>query len=725
MMEKRDYPRATIQFTNAVKVLPKDAEAHYQLAMALLAARNLPYSVSELKKAVDLNPRHRDAQLKLAEAYALIRPDDPKKRELLQNSQKTLEGLLQSGESSAEILDTLAVIEMKLGDREAAEKNLQEAFARFPKDLAAAVSLARVKMGDKDLAGAEEVLKKITTEQPPSSSAYLALGQFYLTTNKPADAEAQFRRAVEIDPNSSAALLSLAALQARTGKLDQADQSYTRLAALPEPRFRTYHAMFLATRGKQSQAIAEAEQLYRRYADDRAVRTLLVREYLVAQKAADADKLLTAVLKHNPKDFEALLQRSGLYLMTGRTDEAQHDLEQAMHRRNDSAEVHFLMAKVHQARGETDRQRQELGEALRLQPKLLAARLQLAQVLITSGSPQAALDLLNAREAQARSDTPAFIAQRNWALLALKQTAEARKEVDRGLAIVRSPELLLQDAYLRLQQKDYSAARAALLEALNRAPEDLRVLRLIAFSYGAQKKPEAGVKTIREYAAQHPKSAPVQMFFAELLVANGQRAEARAALLAAKNANPKFPPADLALAQLDAAEGHWSEALKTISPVVAQYPKNVPARLLLAAIQDTTGNHASAMEAYTKILEILPANVVALNNLAYDLAEYGSDLDEALKDAQKAAELAPDDAAVENTLGWVFYHKGLYSMALPHLEKAAEKEPSARHKYHLALVYLKMGDQERGEKNLAAALKLDPNLPQIRTAHQTLDQKAR
>jgi tetratricopeptide (TPR) repeat protein len=247
----------------------------------------------------------------------------------------------------------------------------------------------------------------------------------------------------------------------------------------------------------------------------------------------------------------------------------------------------------------------------------------------------------------------------------------------------------------------------------------------MAGSYAAQKQPQAAVKAIREYAAQHPKSAPVQMFFAELLVANGQRSEARTAFLAAKNANPKFPTADLALAQLDAAEGHWSEALRTISPVVAQYPKNVPARLLLAGIQDTSGNHASAMEAYKKILEILPANVVALNNLAYDLAEYGNDLDEALKDAQKAAELAPDDAAVENTLGWVLYHKGLYSMALPYLEKAADKDPSARHKCQLALAYLKMGDEERGEKNLAAALKLDPNLPEIRTAQQILDEKAR
>ena len=110
------------------------------------------------------------------------------------------------------------------------------------------------------------------------------------------------------------------------------------------------------------------------------------------------------------------------------------------------------------------------------------------------------------------------------------------------------------------------------------------------------------------------------------------------------------------------------------------------------------------------------------SNLAYDLAEYRNQSDEALKYAQKAAELAPDAPAVENTLGWVLYRKGLYSLALPHLEKAADKEPSARRKCHLAMAYLKMGDQDRAQKNLNAALKLDPSVPEIRTAQQMFEE---
>ena len=40
-MEKKDYGRASLEFLNAVQVMPRDAEAYYQLGLACLAANNL------------------------------------------------------------------------------------------------------------------------------------------------------------------------------------------------------------------------------------------------------------------------------------------------------------------------------------------------------------------------------------------------------------------------------------------------------------------------------------------------------------------------------------------------------------------------------------------------------------------------------------------------------------------------------------------------------------
>jgi tetratricopeptide (TPR) repeat protein len=729
MMEKNDYSRAIIQFKNAANMMPKDAEAHYRLALAYLASHNYRAGYASLDKAVKLNPKHAAAQLKLAQVKATVPADQAQYKPLLEQSQKTVQDLLNSGQSSAEILGTLAETEYKLGDKDAAEKTLEQAVAKFPKDLASAVTLASVKRAHNDFAGAEAVLKNAVTEQPKSSNAVLALGQFYLITNKPAEAESQFQHAVDLDPTSAPALFSLAVLQTRTNKLDQAEQNYGRLSALPNPQFYTYHAAFLAARGKQDEATAEFEKLHRQFPDDRNIRTGLSRQYLRAGKVGDVDKLLTAALSKNAKDMDALLQRAAVYLMSGRPDPARDDLEKALRLRSDSPQAHYLMAQVHAARGAVQDQRQELTQALRPQPAFWPARVQLAQILLASGSAQPAIELLDEinrsddPKTRSQKNIPAVIVQRNWALLALKQNVEARKEVDRGLAIARTTDLLLQDAYLKREQKDFVGARAVLVEGLNRSPEDLRLLRLMVITYFDQKQPAEGVRVVQQYAAQHPKSAPVQYYVGGLLIANGQRAEARAALHAAKAANPKFAPADVSLAQLDAAEGHVNEAAKTLSNVLAQNPQNVPGRLLLASIEDARGNRTAAIDGYKKILETQPSNVLALNNLAYDLAKSDDQLDEALKYAQKGVELAPDAPSVENTLGWVLYRKGLYSMALPHLEKAATKEPSALRKCHLAMAYIEMGDQQRGQESLLAAMKLDPKLPELKDAQLLLDKK--
>jgi cytochrome c-type biogenesis protein CcmH/NrfG len=65
-LEDKDYVRAVLQFRNAVRTLPKDPEARYQLGMAYLAAGSLQEGVKELLEATKLDPKHAGAQVALA-----------------------------------------------------------------------------------------------------------------------------------------------------------------------------------------------------------------------------------------------------------------------------------------------------------------------------------------------------------------------------------------------------------------------------------------------------------------------------------------------------------------------------------------------------------------------------------------------------------------------------------------------------------------------------------
>jgi tetratricopeptide (TPR) repeat protein len=387
-----------------------------------------------------------------------------------------------------------------------------------------------------------------------------------------------------------------------------------------------------------------------------------------------------------------------------------------LHYRSDSAEAHYLLSKVHQGLGENALRQQELGESIKLDPTFLTGRLELARILISTGSADSALKLLD-EAPQDQKETVGVLVQRNWALLALGQKAEARKGIDQVLAAVKNPEALIEDAALKLDQKDYAGARASAEASLSQNPDDVRALYVLVQTYAAQNQLPAGVQKVRELAAKRPSSAATQQYLGQLLASTGDRAGARKAFEAAEAAKPGLVSAELALAEMDTSEAKWDQAQKRLTGVIASQPANVPAHLLFGQLEMTQSKPAAAIEQFRKAVALDDRNVYALNALAYLLAQ-NQQPDEALKYAQEAKELAPDNSAVDDTLGWTYFQKGMYSLAVTHLQDATAKEGTAVRKYHLAMAYLKAGDPKRGRLMLDAALKMDPNLPEAQVARQ-------
>jgi tetratricopeptide (TPR) repeat protein len=139
----------------------------------------------------------------------------------------------------------------------------------------------------------------------------------------------------------------------------------------------------------------------------------------------------------------------------------------------------------------------------------------------------------------------------------------------------------------------------------------------------------------------------------------------------------------------------------------------------LAVIEEIQGDKGKAIQDYRKVVGANPSEAEAFNNLAYLLAESSQSVDEALKYAQRSVELAPAKPAYAETLGWILYKKGLYTSAVPYLEKASSASASAIGKYHLAMAYAKTGDR-RSHTVLEAALKLNANLPEAKAAQEVV-----
>ena len=89
--------------------------------------------------------------------------------------------------------------------------------------------------------------------------------------------------------------------------------------------------------------------------------------------------------------------------------------------------------------------------------------------------------------------------------------------------------------------------------------------------------------------------------------------------------------------------------------------------------------------------------------------------------AQSAKRSAPESAEIDDTLGWIYYKKGLISQAIASLKESVDKRPeNVLFKYHLGLAYAKNGDAAAARRLLEEALKLDPKSSQAEEARLTL-----
>jgi tetratricopeptide (TPR) repeat protein len=502
--------------------------------------------------------------------------------------------------------------------------------------------------------------------------------------------------------------MSLARLQVAANRIDDAEQTFKQLSALPEKAYKPLHAIFLYQTGKKAAAMAEFEKLAKDDPEDRAARSRLVSIYFEMNKIPEAQALLASALKRNPKDSDALFQRSELMLKLGKLSEADEDLKRVLRLQPDSAEAHYAAAAVYRAQGSKEMAKQELDSVLRLKPSFLQARLALARTYLLANQSKAALDLLEAAPASQKG-TLGFVIERNWALLEAGETKEVQKILDRALQVGRVPELLFQESILRMQEHDYQGARLDAEEVLKSRPEDTRAVRIVVDTYVAQKDVPKATERLTEIVAARPNSGPLQQMLGLWYRSIGNLAESRIALEKAKIDDPKLLTADLALAGIDRQENHFDAARQRLAGVIKTAPKNVPALLESANVELEAGNREGAISRYRTVLDADSSNLMALNNLAYILAL--DNTDEALKLAQKATEIAPDSPAVQDTIGFVYYRRGNYLTAVNYFKTAVAKEPTPRRQFHLAMSYLKSGDQNLGQKMLEAALEKDPSLP--------------
>ena len=93
-----------------------------------------------------------------------------------------------------------------------------------------------------------------------------------------------------------------------------------------------------------------------------------------------------------------------------------------------------------------------------------------------------------------------------------------------------------------------------------------------------------------------------------------------------------------------------------------------------------------------------PDNANALNALGYTLADRTQRYEEAKNYILKAAQLVPDDPAILDSLGWVYYRLGEFQTAIKWLRKAFAQLEDAEIAAHLGEVLWVSGQHKEAQK---------------------------
>ncbi|MBI2194010.1 MAG: tetratricopeptide repeat protein [Planctomycetes bacterium] len=102
-----------------------------------------------------------------------------------------------------------------------------------------------------------------------------------------------------------------------------------------------------------------------------------------------------------------------------------------------------------------------------------------------------------------------------------------------------------------------------------------------------------------------------------------------------------------------------------------------------------------------KAMTIEPTNARAYNDLAYLLLSTRKNVGEAIVLGQKAHELAGDEPAILDTIGYGHYLLGDNTRAAEYLSRAVLKTADDEVRYHYSLVLVKRGDNEKAKALLA------------------------
>jgi tetratricopeptide (TPR) repeat protein len=713
-MADKKISQAILEYRNAVREDARFGEARSKLARAYDAGGDQASATREFVRAADLMPADNEAQLAAATALvAAGRFEDARTRAdaVLKRDPKNVQAFVIRGNASAGLRD----LDGALGD-------LKNAVGLAPQFSGPLMNVGLVYAMRGEQAEAEASFKQAIVVNPRSIPARMALANYYVVVGKPGSAEEVVRAALAIEPRNATANRALAYLALRTGRPAQAEAPL-RLAAevSTDLQDRLTLADYLVAQRRTPEAARVLEELRSHKEAFAAASVRLAGIEYEAGRADRAHQIVLEILQKEPNNAEVMTVRGNWLLREKKVDGAEAAATAAIKANPRLAAAQILLGAVLVARHDTTEALKAYNHAIDLNPRATDAHLALARLNLSLGRNELAAQF--ARQAvdaiPANGDAHLLLAR---ALLAAGDLESARLEaqiLQRGAGDAAAVQTFIGD--LAYRTRDRQGARRAYERAVALDPGAVDALTgLVTLDVGA-KKLDVAIARVDAQLAKQPRNARLLMLAARTHLTAGHTEKGEALLRSAIEVDPSYYDAYRVLGEVYADNQRIDDARREYERLVQTKPDDSPAHTMIAILLQQQGNMEEARKRYEKVLELDPRSAVAANNLAYMQAEKGTDLDRALNLAQTAKAELPDDADIDDTLGWIYVKRNLHGLAIDTLRRSVDRQPdNALYQYHLGVAYLKAGDKERARKALEGAMKADPKFEHAADARTIL-----
>jgi len=750
LLKDKKFQEAALEFRSALQIDEQLADAHWGLAQVYEGLQRYQEAFEEMKTTAELDQNNLDVRVKLGNYYlmgsqqsaAAVSEAERLAKEILQKNPNHIEGHILMGS-----------VLFAQDHKNEALAELNRAIEIDPKRVESYLSLARFHASMKDLAKAEETFQRAISINGSSAMVHYEYGKFLVQTNRADDAEKEFQLGVQVDPTNREARFVLASFYLVNKRYAKAEDAYKALAELDKdkPEGRSVLGDYYGATGKLDEAIAIYKEVVTKSPDYTQGHYRLAELMLNRGDLPSAKFEVENILKKDANDRQAMILRARIEMQSGDSNDmkaAIADLQEVLKQEPNSRAGLFFMAEANFRAGQADQARVFAGDLARNYPDYLPAKLLQVQIDLATGdaksASQTASQLLDriAKESPDRDLTPQMLADlranalvvHGSAAMQMRDTKTARQDFMMAHdAAPNSTDIYVNLAAVSLAENKADEAVTFYNTALGIDTANFNSLRGLINIYAARNQTAQAHARVDQSIVAQPNNASLHFLKGQIYGFERNAAGAESEFRRALDLDPNYLAAYSALGALFVNTNQQDRAIAEYTKIVEKRPDNAAAYTLIGMLEMNRQNIDGAIDNYRKALAKDENAVFAANNLAWLYAEYNKgNMDEAVRLAQGAVQANPGVPSFSDTLGWVYYKKGLYGAAAEQLKKAISIDeeaarrsngaPTPSYRFHLGVALDAKGDKLGARREIETALRLGEkaNFPEADEAKKRL-----